>query len=142
VALGAGGVPMTTVDPAAGVSNAKWRPVGLGVMGLAYALYRKGIPFASKEAVEFNDEFTRARFVNMVEPYLREVKARRGIYDFRVVCDNTNNTPAIIDANEFVADIYIQPARSINFIILNFIATPTGVNFQEIIEGTKSGISV
>lgn len=103
----------------------------------------KAISISAKYLLfEFNDEFTRARFVNMVEPYLREVKARRGIYDFRVVCDNTNNTPAIIDANEFVADIYIQPARSINFIILNFIATPTGVNFQEIIEGTKSGISV
>lgn len=100
----------------------------------------KAISISAKYMLfEFNDEFTRARFVNMVEPYLREVKARRGVYDFRVVCDSTNNTPAIIDANEFVADIYIQPARSINFIRLNFIATPTGVNFQELIEGRSAG---
>lgn len=103
----------------------------------------KAISTAAKYLLfEFNDEFTRARFVNMVEPYLREVKGRRGVYDFRVVCDSTNNTPAIIDANEFVADIYIQPARSINFIRLNFIATPTGVNFQELIEGRGNGTGI
>ena len=81
---------------------------------------------------EFNDEFTRANFRNMVEPFLREVKGRRGITDFLVVCDETNNTGHSIDTNRFVADIFIKPARSINFITLNFIATPTGVEFSEI----------
>jgi len=82
---------------------------------------------------EFNDEFTRAAFVNLVEPYLREVKGRRGIYDYRVICDTTNNTSAIIDNNQFVGDIYIKPARSINFIQLNFVAVGTGVAFDEIV---------
>lgn len=82
---------------------------------------------------EFNDEFTRAQFVNLVEPFLRDVQGRRGIYDFRVVCDTTNNTPEIIDRNEFVGDIYIKPARSINFIQLNFVAVRTGVTFQEVV---------
>lgn len=82
---------------------------------------------------EFNDEFTRANFVNLVEPFLRDVQGRRGIYDFRVVCDETNNTPEVIDRNEFVGDIYIKPARSINFAQLNFIATRTGVDFSEIV---------
>jgi phage tail sheath protein FI len=82
---------------------------------------------------EFNDDFTRASFKNMVEPYLRQVKAGRGVYDFRVVCDATNNTPEIIDSNQFVGDIYIKPARSINFIQLNFIAVRTGVAFEEVV---------
>jgi len=82
---------------------------------------------------EFNDEFTRAEFVNIVEPFLREVKGRRGITDFRVVCDETNNTPEIIDRNEFIATIFIKPARSINFITLNFVATRTGVDFDEVV---------
>jgi phage tail sheath protein FI len=82
---------------------------------------------------EFNDEFTRSQFVNLVEPFLREVQGRRGIYDFRVVCDTTNNTPEIIDSNQFVGDIYIKPARSINFIQLNFVAVRTGVSFQEVV---------
>jgi hypothetical protein len=82
---------------------------------------------------EFNDEFTRAEFVNIVEPFLREVKGRRGITDFRVVCDETNNTPEIIDRNEFIATIFIKPARSINFITLNFVATRTGVDFEEVV---------
>jgi hypothetical protein len=82
---------------------------------------------------EFNDEFTRAAFVNLVEPYLRDVQGRRGIYDFRVVCDTTNNTPQIIDTNQFVGDIYIKPARSINFIQLNFVAVRTGVEFSEVV---------
>jgi len=72
-------------------------------------------------------------FRNMVEPFLRDIKGRRGITDFRVVCDTTNNTGQVIDRNEFVADIYIKPARSINFISLNFIATRTGVDFAEIV---------
>jgi phage tail sheath protein FI len=82
---------------------------------------------------EFNDEFTRAQFRNMVEPFLRDVKGRRGLYDFHVVCDETNNTGQVIDTNQFIADIYIKPARSINFMTLNFIATRTGVEFSEII---------
>jgi hypothetical protein len=93
----------------------------------------KAISTASEaQLFEFNDEFTRASFRNMVEPFLREVKGRRGITDFLVVCDETNNTGNVIDTNRFVADIYIKPARSINFITLNFIATPTGVEFSEI----------
>lgn len=82
---------------------------------------------------EFNDEFTRAEFVNIVEPFLREIKGRRGITDFRVVCDETNNTANVIDTNNFVASIFIKPARSINFITLNFVATRTGVEFEEIV---------
>ena len=82
---------------------------------------------------EFNDQFTRAQFVALVEPYLRDVQGRRGITDFRVVCDDTNNTAEIIDRNEFVGDIYIKPARSINFIQLNFVAVRTGVSFNEVV---------
>ena len=94
----------------------------------------KAIATASKfQLFEFNDEFTRAQFRNLVEPFLRDVKGRRGITDFAVICDTTNNTGAVIDGNRFVADIYIKPARSINFITLNFIATRTGVEFSEII---------
>jgi phage tail sheath protein FI len=82
---------------------------------------------------EFNDEFTRAQFVALVTPFLRDVQGRRGIYDFRVVCDTTNNTPQVIDSNQFVGDIYIKPARSINFIQLNFVAVGTGVDFTTIV---------
>lgn len=82
---------------------------------------------------EFNDEFTRQQFRSMVEPYLRDVQSRRGLYDFRVVCDRTNNTSEVIDGNQFVGDIYIKPARSINFIQLNFVAVRTGVEFSEIV---------
>jgi hypothetical protein len=88
---------------------------------------------AKDQLFEFNDEITRTNFVNIVEPFLRDVKAKRGVYDYVVVCDETNNTGAIIDANEFVADIYIKPARSINFIGLTFVATRTGVAFEEVI---------
>jgi hypothetical protein len=69
----------------------------------------------------------------MVEPFLRQIKGRGGIYDYKVICDTTNNTPDIIDSNQFVGDIYIKPARSINYITLNFIAVGTGVNFNEIV---------
>ena len=94
----------------------------------------KAIATAAKyQLFEFNDEFTRAMFRNMVEPFLRDVKGRRGVTDFAVVCDATNNTGEVVDTNRFVADIYIKPARSINFITLNFIATRTGVEFSEII---------
>jgi len=82
---------------------------------------------------ELNDEFTRAEFVNIVEPVLRDVKGRRGITDFRVVCDETNNTGAVIDRNELVASIFVKPSRSINYITLNFVATRTGVDFQEVV---------
>ena len=94
----------------------------------------KAISTAAKDQLfELNDEFTRAMFRNMTEPFLRDVKGRRGITDFLVVCDETNNTGEIIDTNRFVAEIYIKPARSINFITLNFIATRTGVEFSEIV---------
>ena len=94
----------------------------------------KAISTASKfQLFEFNDEFTRAGFRNMVEPFLRDVQGRRGVTDFLVVCDETNNTGSVIDRNEFVADIYVKPARSINFISLNFIATKTGVAFSEVV---------
>ena len=82
---------------------------------------------------EFNDEFTRAQFVALVTPFLRDIQGRRGIYDFRVVCDTTNNTAQVIDSNQFVGDIYIKPARAINFIQLNFIAVRTGVDFTEVV---------
>jgi len=88
---------------------------------------------AEQVMFEFNDEFTRAEFVNIVEPVLREVKGRRGITDFRVVCDETNNTPAIVDRNEFIANIFIKPARSINYVTLNFVAVRTGVDFEEVV---------
>ena len=88
---------------------------------------------ARDQMFEFNDEITRTNFVNIVEPFLRDVQAKRGIFDFRVICDETNNTAAIIDNNEFVADIFIKPARSINFIGLTFVATRTGVSFEEVI---------
>jgi len=88
---------------------------------------------AKDQLFEFNDEITRTNFVNIVEPFLRDVQAKRGIYDYVVVCDQTNNTAAVIDSNEFVADIYIKPARSINFIGLTFVATRTGVAFEEVI---------
>jgi hypothetical protein len=93
----------------------------------------KAISTAAKaQLFEFNDEFTRAQFKNLVEPFLRDVKGRRGVTDFLVVCDTTNNTGQVIDSNNFVADIFIKPSRSINFITLNFIATRTGVSFTEI----------
>ena len=82
---------------------------------------------------EFNDEFTRAQFKNIVEPFLRDVQGRRGITAFKVVCDESNNTPEVVDRNEFVGDIYVKPARSINYIQLNFVAVRTGVEFSEIV---------
>ena len=98
-----------------------------------FIVLEKAIATAAKaQLFEFNDEFTRAQFRNLVEPFLRDVKGRRGITDFQVICDTTNNTGQVIDSNRFVADIFIKPARSINFITLNFIATRTGVEFSEI----------
>jgi len=98
-----------------------------------FIVLEKAISTAAKYMLfEFNDAFTRSQFKSMVNPYLANIKGRRGIYDSLVVCDTTNNTPEIIDANQFVGDIYVKPARSINFIQLNFVAVPTGVAFQEI----------
>jgi phage tail sheath protein FI len=99
-----------------------------------FIVLEKAIATAAKYTLfEFNDAFTRAQFKSLVEPFLRDVQGRRGITDFRVVCDETNNTPEVIDRNEFVGDIYIKPARSINFIQLNFVAVRTGVDFTEVV---------
>jgi phage tail sheath protein FI len=98
-----------------------------------FIVMEKAISAAAKSMLfEFNDEFTRAQFVNMVEPFLREIQGRRGITDFKVVCDGSNNSGVVIDNNEFVGDIYVKPTRSINYIQLNFIAARTDVNFTEI----------
>jgi hypothetical protein len=98
-----------------------------------FIVLEKAIATAAKfQLFEFNDSFTRAQFKNLVEPFLRDVQGRRGVTDFRVVCDDTNNTGEIIDRNEFVADIYVKPNRSINFITLNFIAARSSVKFEEI----------
>jgi phage tail sheath protein FI len=98
-----------------------------------FIVLEKAISTAAKfQLFEFNDAFTRAQFKNLVEPFLRDVQGRRGIYDFRVVCDETNNTGQVIDSNQFVASIFIKPAKSINFIQLNFIASRTGISFEEI----------
>lgn len=99
-----------------------------------FLVIERAIAIAARNVMfEFNDEFTRAEFVNVVEPYLREIKGRRGITDFRVVADETNNTPAVIDRNEFICSIFIKPARSINFVTLNFVAVRTGVDFTEVV---------
>ena len=99
-----------------------------------FVVLEKTISQAAKFSLfEFNDEFTRAQFVALVTPFLRDIQGRRGIYDYRVVCDSTNNTPQVIDSNQFVGDIYIKPARSINFIQLNFVAVRTGVDFTEVV---------
>ena len=99
-----------------------------------FIFVEKAIEKAARSILfEFNDEFTREQFRSMVNPFLRDVQARRGITDFLVVCDTTNNTGQVIDANEFRADIYIKPARSINFITLTFVATRTGVDFSQVI---------
>jgi len=94
----------------------------------------RSIAEAAKSVIfEFNDEFTRSEFAGIVEPFLREIQGARGITDFRVVCDETNNTPAVIDRNEFVASVFIKPARSINYITLNFVAVRSGVDFEEVV---------
>jgi phage tail sheath protein FI len=94
----------------------------------------KSITIAARDILfEFNNEFTRSQFKNIVEPFLRTIQGQQGITNFAVVCDETNNPGDVVDRNEFVADIYVQPARSINFIQLNFIATRTGVSFDTIV---------
>ena len=98
-----------------------------------FLVLEKAIATAAKfQLFEFNDEFTRAQFRSLIEPFLRDVQGRRGITDFSVVCDASNNTGSVIDRNEFVADIFVKPARSINFITLNFVATRTGISFSEV----------
>jgi len=98
-----------------------------------FIILEKAIATASKFFLfEQNDAFTRAQFKNLVVPFLKTVQQRRGITDFSVVCDETNNTGEVIDRNEFVADIFVKPTRSVNFISLNFIATKTGVSFTEV----------
>ena len=99
-----------------------------------FIILEKTIATAANQMLfEFNDEFTRAQFLNLIEPFLRDVQGRRGITDFRVVCDETNNTPEVVDTNRFVGDIYIKPAKSINFIQLNFVAVRSGVEFNEVV---------
>ena len=99
-----------------------------------FIVLEKAISTAAKFSLfEFNDSFTRSQFRNLVEPFLRDVQGRRGIVDFRVVCDDTNNTGEVIDRNEFVGDIYVKPSRSINFIQLNFVAVRSGVEFSEVV---------
>ena len=94
----------------------------------------KSVAIAARNFLfEFNDEFTRSEFVAVVEPLLREIQGRRGIIDYRVQCDEVNNTPAVIDRNEMRAAIFIKPARSINFITIDFVATRTGADFDEIV---------
>ncbi len=101
-----------------------------------FIVLEKTISNAAKaQLFEFNDEFTRAQFRNLIEPFLRDVKGRRGVTDFLVVCDESNNTGQVVDANRFVADIFVKPSKSINFITLNFIATRTGVDFSEVAGG-------
>lgn len=105
----------------------------INVRRLFLAIERAIKGAAQNVMFEFNDEFTRAEFVNIVEPFLREIKGRRGITDFRVVCDETNNTANVIDNNQFVASIFVKPARSINYVTLNFVAVRTGVDFEEVV---------
>lgn len=98
-----------------------------------FIVLEKAIATAAKFSMfEFNDEFTRAQFTSIIEPFLRDVKGRRGLYDFKVVCNESNNTDQVIDSNSFVADIFLKPTKSINFVQLNFIATRTGVSFEEV----------
>ena len=99
-----------------------------------FLVIERAVGEAAKQVLfELNDDFTRAEFTNIVEPFLREIQGRRGITDFRVVCDETNNTPAIIDQNQFIASVFIKPARSINYVTLNFVAVRTGVEFEEVV---------
>ena len=115
------------------MSDASWKYIN--VRRLFIALEKTIARYAKSQLFEFNDEYTRAAFRNVVGPFLRDVKARRGVTDFLVVCDETNNTPNVIDQNQFVGDIYVKPNRSINYIQLNFVAVRSGVSFQEVIGG-------
>ena len=98
-----------------------------------FIILEKAIANAAENLLfEFNDDFTRLNFVSIIEPFLRDVQARRGIEDFRVICDETNNTPDVIDNNEFRADIFIKPNKVINYVTLQFVATKEGLSFSEI----------
>jgi phage tail sheath protein FI len=98
-----------------------------------FIVLEKAISLSARaQLFEFNDAFTRANFRAAVEPFLREVQGRRGIYDYKVICDETNNNQAVIDTNQFVASIFVKPARSINFITLTFVASRSGVDFDEV----------
>ena len=105
----------------------------INVRRLFIALEKAIANAAEFSLFEFNDDFTRAQFVAQVESFLRDIQSNRGITDFKVVCDATNNTPVVIDRNEFRGDIFIKPARSINFIQLNFVAVGSGVDFTEVV---------
>lgn len=112
------------------------RPSAFGELGVRrlFSVLESSIATAARSQLfEFNDEFTRSNFLNIIEPFLRDVQGRRGLSDFRVVCDESNNTSSVIDRNEFVADIYIKPNRSIRYIQLNFVATRSGVEFNEVV---------
>lgn len=99
-----------------------------------FLIIERAIGEAAKSVLfELNDDFTRAEFTNIVEPFLREIQGRRGITDFRVVCDETNNTPEVVDRNEFIASCFIKPARSVNYVTLNFVAVRSGVEFEEVV---------
>ena len=99
-----------------------------------FLVLERAISRAARQTIfEFNDEFTRAEFVGIVEPVLRNVQGRRGITDFQIVCDETNNGPEIVDTNQFVANVFIKPARSINFVTLNFVGVRSGVEFSEVV---------
>jgi phage tail sheath protein FI len=99
-----------------------------------FIILEKAIAISAKYFLfEFNNVYTRRNFINMVNPYLAGIKAKQGMYDFHVQCDETNNTPEVIDGNQFVASMFIKPSRSINFITLNFVATKSGVDFSEVI---------
>jgi len=104
----------------------------INVRRLFISLQKACATTAKFQLFEFNDQFTRNTFINTIEPLLRDVQSRRGITDYKIVCDETNNTAQVIDTNRFVADIYIKPARSINYITLNFIASRSGIAFSEI----------
>ena len=99
-----------------------------------FILLEKAIANAARfQLFEFNDEFTRSQFVSMVEPFLRDIQGRGGILDFAVVCDASNNTPQVVDSNQFRGDIFVKPSRAINFIQLNFVAVRSGVSFSEVV---------
>ena len=98
-----------------------------------FIVLEKAISTAAKfQLFEYNDSFTRANFRAAIEPFLRQVQGRRGIYDFQVICDETNNTAGVVDASQFVASIFVKPARAINFITLTFVASRSGVDFEEV----------
>ena len=105
----------------------------INVRRLFITLEKSIANFAQFSMFEFNDDFTRASFVSSVEPFLRDIQGRGGITDFSVICDESNNTQEVIDRNEFIGSIFIKPTKSINFILLNFVAVRSGVDFEEVV---------